>query len=860
MSKDEESLVEGLEVLIELAEFLPKVFKPVLPALLNFAVSIMSNKTDLEDRTRQSALELLVCLAESAPGMCKKTPGFTDKVVPVALEMMTEIEDDRDWYNVDELGDEDSQENYTVGETAMDRLSRALGGKAMAAVCFTIITQLLGSHEWNQRHAGLMAISAIGEGCYAVMENQLATVVQMILPFLQDQNGRVRWAACNAVGQLSTDFAPQVQQVYHQQILSALVPCLDALQQRVQAHAAAALVNFCEVADKAVLDPYLDGIFERLVSLLNSSKRYVQEQVIMTIATVADSAQDRFVKYYSQMMPILIRILKEANAKEYRMLKGKAMECVSFIAIAVGKGIFSKDAQEVINILVECQASVTESDDPQVPYLLSAWARICKVLGSDFLPFMPVVMPPLMVSAKLKPDFAVLDSDEDAENKYSAEDDWEFVSVEGQKIGIKTTVLEEKCTAVEMMTAYAQALGGSFQPYIEPVLEVVLPLLKFYFHDGVREAAAVLLPLLVSCAKQANAAPEYMKQLWGVIAVKLLEVMSSEVEKHFLQTAFSSFADCIEIVDKDALTAEQMQIFTKGTAEQIDDFYQNLKQRAEKRSAADYDPEDEEAMEEDEATEEMVLSEMSRGFHAMFQKAGKAFLPYFEQLIPLINKMWADSNAASRNWAICLVDDMIEFCPSEASWPYAQQFLEKLHGSITDSGSDPRQAAAYGAGICARFGGPEYAEACSHFLQPLLAVINDSESRSEDNAFATDNCIAAIAKIIKFKGDSGKFDVNALVPVWIGTLPIVKDGDEVVVVYALLLELIEKQHPAAIQDPRRLFDILTSAIASKLLKGQIEKQVVAAAKHVVGLAPDPNALLNSIPVERRQALQDAGFA
>ena len=68
---------------------------------------------------------------------------------------------------------------------------------------------------------------------------------------------------------------------------------------RVQAYAAAAMVNFAENAKKEHISPYLDMIFERLLILLNTGKRYVQEQAITTIATVADSAGDHFAKVCS---------------------------------------------------------------------------------------------------------------------------------------------------------------------------------------------------------------------------------------------------------------------------------------------------------------------------------------------------------------------------------------------------------------------------------------------------------------------------------------------------------------------------------------------------------------------------------
>lgn len=54
-------------------------------------------------------------------------------------------------------------------------------------------------------------------------------------------------------------------------------------------------------------------------------------------------------------MPYLINILHNANNKEYRLLRGKTMECASLIALAVGKDIFSKNAIEFINILSQTQ-------------------------------------------------------------------------------------------------------------------------------------------------------------------------------------------------------------------------------------------------------------------------------------------------------------------------------------------------------------------------------------------------------------------------------------------------------------------------------------------------------------------------
>jgi hypothetical protein len=204
-------------------------------------------------------------------------------------------------------------------------------------------------------------------------------------------------------------------------------------------------------------------------------------------------------------MPSLLQTLRSAAAKEQRLLRGKTMECASLIALAVGKDHFMPHAKEFIDIMIETQQTATDADDPQISYLLASWARICKVLGQDFVPYLAVVMPPLLASARHKPDFAILDPEEDAEERgMSEEDGWEFVRMDNQKIGIKTTVLEEKCTAVEMLICYARELGVGFHQYAEEVLRLVIPLLKFYFHEGVRHAAAAVLPHIFSSMKAAG--------------------------------------------------------------------------------------------------------------------------------------------------------------------------------------------------------------------------------------------------------------------------------------------------------------------------------------------------------------------
>jgi len=173
-------------------------------------------------------------------------------------------------------------------------------------------------------------------------------------------------------------------------------------------------------------------------------------------------------------------------------------------------------------------------DDPQTSYLISAWARICKILGKilimksmllssfiilqklfvitrfykktfffigkQFEQYLPLVMGPVLRTAAMKPEVALLDN-EDMEG-IEGDLDWQFVSLgEQQNFGIKTAGLEDKASACEMLVCYARELKEGFADYAEEVVRLMVPMLKFYFHDGVRTAAAASLPYLLDCAK-----------------------------------------------------------------------------------------------------------------------------------------------------------------------------------------------------------------------------------------------------------------------------------------------------------------------------------------------------------------------
>ena len=526
----------ALKSLIDLSETCPKYLRPALEQLFAHCIKIFGNQ-EQTDSWRHLALEIVVTLSETAPAMVRKVAGgHLAPAIQATLHMMTEIEEEDDWATSDELADDDNDSNSVVAESALDRLACGLGGKTVFPHILEHTPTMLAMQDWKYRHAALMAISASGEGCHKQMEGFLGQIMDGVMNFIRDPHPRVRFAACNAIGQMSTDFAPVFEKKFHDKVVPGLLTLMDDhANPRVQAHAGAALVNFSEDCPKGILAPYLEPIISKLEEILSSKfkelvergNKLVLEQVVTTIASVADTAEEKFVAYYDRFVPCLKYIIQNANTTELRLLRGKTIECISLIGLAVGSEKFMADASEVMEMLLKTQKGESEEmadDDPQMSYMISAWARICKIMGPRFAPYLPLVMGPIIKTASLKPEVALLDNEElgGVENET---DDWQFVSLgEQQNFGIKTAGLEDKATACQMLVCYARELREHFVEYAEQTVKLMVPMLKFYFHDGVRTAAAESLPCLLECAKIRG--PQYVQEMWTYICPELIKVRS----------------------------------------------------------------------------------------------------------------------------------------------------------------------------------------------------------------------------------------------------------------------------------------------------------------------------------------------
>lgn len=363
------------EVVTTLIDFVPenvKLFRPVFADLAQLSLALVEQAErtpdSVADDAKHLAMELLVTFTESLPPLMRKHPALVSRMVGACVRWMSNLDDslEEEWFNCEKLedADEDADSDPVNGESALDRISRALGGATVLPVAFSLIPTALADREsWKQRRAGLYTIATIAEGCSKLLSKEVTKLLPLIVPHLDaDPEQRVQYAACQCVGQLFTDFGPQLQKQHHQPLMASLLGVFAAernppAHQRVRAHAAAAIINFLECGTKTLALRYMEPIVRALLPVFHAAssgtefiKPYLLEQALTTLATVAESTGRGFAKVGAEVVNVGLQLLESAGTAAYETLRGRTVECISLCAVAMEAEHFRPFLEPVIRL------------------------------------------------------------------------------------------------------------------------------------------------------------------------------------------------------------------------------------------------------------------------------------------------------------------------------------------------------------------------------------------------------------------------------------------------------------------------------------------------------------------------------
>ncbi|CAD6185409.1 unnamed protein product [Caenorhabditis auriculariae] len=828
--EDDDGPLQGLA---DLAATIPKVITANLTNVMQMCLSIVTDENK-NDTYRHVALEVITSYIETAPKSFKKhSATYLPKIIESCLKMMTSLDDDiQEWAEKTDDENED-EENATIGESSLDRISCALNGKTLLPLFVPVVEGFLSIQKWEFKHAALMAFSAIGEGSQRAMEPNIARYMEHICKYAGDEHPRVRYAMCNAIGQMSSDFAPTLQKKCHAMVVPALLQCLGNLDcPRVAAHAAAALINFCEECPQNVMSGYLPTIMQSLEKTLaatldglqNSKNKHIVEQVVTAIASVAEAAQEQFKSYYFRLMPPLVYVLDNSNVDEYKELRGKTIECISLIGTAVGKEMFLNDAINIMNSL-SAQMGNLSVEDPQCSYMISSWTRFCTVLGPDFAPFLPMIMGPILRAATFSLEYAVVD-DQEKQNDPS----WSYHSIgDDQNFGIRTAGLEEKVTACDMLVCYARQMKENFIPWVPEVAELALKNLDFVFHDSVRQAAADVMPCLILCVKPHGVAQ--MRNLSSKFIPALCEAIDKELDLEVKAEHLSSLSSIVDALETDGLVSEDVERIVDLTNRQMKIYLEKKKDMEENEDEEEGD----EAKEDLDEEMEMLsgyISRISEVIHSILKETHGAVFSNLIECFEVASRMSSSKHFFERQWGLCIMDDAIEFVNALVIEKFPD-LLSSLTQSLKDEYPEVRQAAAYGIGIMAlrsqQAGLEIYRQMSASCLPYLVEMIHRADARAtEEGSVATENAIAAFAKIMR--NGTNEYDLDNIIPMFMSWLPTHEDQQESVYIYGYFCDLFDAQVPVFFgkfnEHMPRILNIALSAIELDAFEDSTEGQQI----------------------------------
>jgi len=847
---DEYNARAGLDVLIEIVQVNPRFFKPQLKEISSAMLQHITMNRNLEPATRRLALEFLVELAEKAPAMIKSSENLLKDIVAVSLVLIVEgldtkidLERWNRWEDEDDV-DEELQGFFEQGLEALDRLAVAIGGAKMLPAAFSFIPDFIADKDWRYRMCALYCISQIGEGSYKVMKKHLAGVVGLITPLLRDDFVRVRWVAINCIGQLSTDLGPAIQKQFHDTILPALISAMDTTQEpsmRVSVHAAAATINFCEHASEELLTPYLPHLLQRLAHLLQQPHKQANEQAITTVAAIAIAVGEHFIPYYQEFMPFLKSLLaKSAGDASMAKIRGKAMECISLIGVAVGAEKFREDAKETMQLIFSMQEQELPPDDPQLSYLHQACGRICRVLKSEFVPYLPAILPSLLRSVAIKPDVRVEDGD-------TADNDdmegMEVVQVGDSLISIKTSALEEKANACQMLVTYLEQLEDGFFPYLEQVGREMKPLLTFWYHDDVRSSAIQSMPAMVQAAvsyqEKQQADRSIVTQVLGFAFPALLQSLLVEPEVPLQAQTCRAIAQCVKSCGRNCLYADQLAEVAKALKQLLEDSNERMETLQGDKSEDEEDEDEDQEEREAIAAETEMIDEVIYLVGKLIETHDNGFFPYLEELLPwFLDKLGDHSHIAFKRLGMAMIDDVAELAGSFAE-RYVATFMPLMLRHASSLDDELRQAALYGIGVCALNGGPSFSPYTAKAVMTLLHVAREEGARSKDKESATDNAVASLGKIGQHQYVENPEELWSF---WLSYLPLEGDVAESLLVNKQLCQLVLSNHAWVLgrdhSNLGRIVLIFSKILETDLVDEEVTDRIREILLHLNQAAPD----------------------
>ncbi|GAM18967.1 hypothetical protein SAMD00019534_021420 [Acytostelium subglobosum LB1] len=777
----ENSAQDGIVVFIVIAESKPSWLAKETHTIMKAFFEII-NSDMVEEETKHFVMEFFLAIAERRASIYKMNPAYLTSLVQIMYKWLSTREDIsvESWNQLtNETDNSDDTSDADVAQDAFDRLSLAIPKNMLQAVS-GFLPSLIKSNFWGDRFAALMSITMFCEGCKHQLKNNLESMLNLILPLVNDPVPRVRWCLFFCLGQMATDFEQDIHA--HYQILFQTVSMIVSdPNPRVQAVVCLFLSTFLEEFDKEKLTPHTNSLFGYLSPLMQSSHFSVAENALSAFSSIVECISEDFLPYYDSFMPFLTGILQNHTSKQSRTLRGRALEAISLIGLAVKKEKFANDLHQILTFM--SSQPPFESDDPQIDFFLRACTRFCQCMEKDFKQYLGFCMKPILGAINANVEIV--------STEYT--DDYTEESISDNS----AMTVENKSLALSMLVIYSTILNEELFEYIDTLYKEVVPLIDYEYNEDIRTNAVALMPCLLRISKahfeKKMSAPNgakvpFTSELFNNILSKLLVSLDTESVSEIIGEKLKVIGECIEVMGEKHLTDGQMRSIFQSiikTLDSLDEMRIELE--------GDVDEEDDDP----QINAEMQFLEDAYNFVAIavgdiIITSKDSSVVHLQEILlaNILARITGDEDSDQvKSSMLCIMDDLIEYGAPNVGPLYAH-IINPLLKSCHNSDVSVKHAASYGLGMAASKAPQHFAPFVIGAIEALNMLVSMTNARHEDNLEVTEGAVSSIGKIIRYCGAQLGDMLGKIIPLWCSHLP-VQDESERKAVLDNMLELIK---------------------------------------------------------------------
>eukprot|EP00928_Gymnodinium_smaydae_P036239 TRINITY_DN25348_c0_g1_i3.p1 TRINITY_DN25348_c0_g1~~TRINITY_DN25348_c0_g1_i3.p1 ORF type:complete len:1120 (-),score=242.44 TRINITY_DN25348_c0_g1_i3:82-3441(-) len=782
----------ALEAMVQVVEVVPEILpQPLVEECVQMALAICRARDRLAAGLRHVAFEMLASLVEGRSQVCKQNSKLVQDVLRVCMEYMLELDQDAS------VADDAARElriasgcidvdDYDVGEEAIDRVARALGGDAIACQVLELAREFGRQDDWKHRYVAVTTLAQCAETLCS--QEHVGKVLALLLSSFEDSHARVRFAAVHAVGQISTDQAPYVQEKHSATILPALSRCVEDQARQVAAHACIVLVSFIEELDPEGLLPYAPALVASLLNKISESGFTAdREQALNTITVIAGILEASFVQYYDDVVPILKQLV-QTNKGEDSSTREKAFECFSCLGLAVGPAVFQQDAREIMQAILESLGAGSEAISLQATDIAEALQRLCVALGPDFVPYLPQLLPGLLHT--LQQPAALASSNEDQ--------------------AIQSDQIDTFRRTLRLIACFMDTLGAHYFDHIEATAQSLLMALNARLHDEVQREALQAWQELLAAARVGLAARQLpddgtglLVNLFGKYLRTSLASMASETNLDLLHIQVVTMSACLRTVGAAMVTPQEVHDLSAAIGALVSASMdrQGLVSRGRSCDVASGDEEnEEEAAEVEQCTgiEASLRLQCAEIWAVLMEQHPETFASLaLPEILPVLQRCLAPSDSSQdRLFTIRTLGSIWQHLGAAGiiAWPGS---VEATLKAIADTDLMVQQCAAccvFHAAKLQEFS--PFAPAAAAALAQVLAPSGERRSMEENRVSGLETVAAALGALCRLQGALFENDLVWYVEIFVDMLPLTLDLDRAGAAHEFLMFFALIKHPA----------------------------------------------------------------